>query len=129
MILCSKCGAKNLDQSQFCDVCGAPIASAKSTANPNQELLPIGIPLPGAQETFASRVRRYLGLDRITNGVPKNKQAGPSPFVRNRDGSTASVPLLRSFRFVHEPIGTSSATRFIGRQNEMESLAERILFS
>lgn len=52
-----------------------------------------------------------------------------SPFVKNRDGGGISVPLLQTFRFVHEPIGSSSAARFIGRQSEMESLAERILFS
>src|ERR1043166_2218919 len=52
-----------------------------------------------------------------------------SPFAKNRQGAGAVVPLLQTFRFLHEPIGTGSSHRFIGRQTEMESLAERILFS
>jgi serine/threonine protein kinase/Cdc6-like AAA superfamily ATPase len=44
-------------------------------------------------------------------------------------GAGASVPLKKSFRFVHEPISRSSECRFVGRNNEMESLVERILFS
>jgi serine/threonine-protein kinase len=47
----------------------------------------------------------------------------------NRSKYEASIPLLRTFRFVHEPIGAVSTERFIGRQSEMETLAERILFS
>jgi hypothetical protein len=41
----------------------------------------------------------------------------------------AAIPLLEDFRFTHEPIGTSGASRFVGRQAELQRLAERILFS
>lgn len=40
-----------------------------------------------------------------------------------------TVSLLRSFRFIHEPIGNESPVPFVGRQSEIESLAERILFA
>lgn len=52
-----------------------------------------------------------------------------SPFVGNRSRYEATVPLVPTFRFVHEPIGIGNASGFIGREIEMESLAERILFS
>lgn len=51
-----------------------------------------------------------------------------SPFVTGRRYE-AMVPLVKEFRFVHEPVDSTTATRFIGRENEMESLAQRILFS
>lgn len=52
-----------------------------------------------------------------------------SPFTGDRKRFEITVPLQNSFRFVHEPIGTETTTRFVGRANEMESLVERILFS
>ncbi|HEY4304510.1 MAG TPA: protein kinase [Gemmatimonadaceae bacterium] len=40
-----------------------------------------------------------------------------------------SVPLRQSFRFIHEPVSARSSAQFVGRQVEIASLADRILFS
>jgi serine/threonine protein kinase len=41
----------------------------------------------------------------------------------------ASIPLLNDFRFTHEPIPADGESRFVGRETELQRLAERILFS
>jgi serine/threonine-protein kinase len=57
------------------------------------------------------------------------------PFVPRRsaqvfDGERRmAVPLRQSFRFIHEPVSARSPAQFVGRQTEIESLADRILFS
>jgi serine/threonine protein kinase len=59
----------------------------------------------------------------MTVPVPLNE-------LLNRAGSlAASIPLLPNFRFTHEPIGSSGESRFVGRDAELQRLAERILFS
>src|SRR2546423_14777291 len=40
-----------------------------------------------------------------------------------------SVRLMSGFRFVHEPLATDQAPRFVGRANELQALAERVFFS
>jgi serine/threonine-protein kinase len=40
-----------------------------------------------------------------------------------------AVPLHQSFRFIHEPVNAKSPAQFVGRQLEIASLADRILFS
>src|SRR5438128_4372387 len=40
-----------------------------------------------------------------------------------------SVRLMSGFRFVHEPLATDQAPRFVGRANELQTLAERVFFS
>src|SRR5687768_8897738 len=80
--------------------------------------------LRNPRNRFAGYVR---GLVRHSATVSPSPTV--SPFTKNRQGAGAVVPLLQTFRFLHEPIGTGSSPRFIGRQSEMESLAERILFS
>src|SRR5438270_536656 len=40
-----------------------------------------------------------------------------------------SVRLMSGFRFVHEPLATDQAPRFVGRANELQALAERAKFS
>jgi len=52
-----------------------------------------------------------------------------SPFNRGRTKYEVLIPLAQDFRFVHEPVDVGTASRFIGRESEMESLAQRILFS
>src|SRR5262245_22848315 len=51
------------------------------------------------------------------------------PFSRDPAKYEAAIPLISSFRYQHEPIGLNGAARFVGRQNEIDALAERILFS
>ena len=41
----------------------------------------------------------------------------------------AVVPLLPAFRFAHEPVRPENATRFVGREAELATLVERIIFS
>src|SRR5262245_36023321 len=51
------------------------------------------------------------------------------PFARDPARYEAAIPLRRSFRYQHEPIGLNEVARFVGRQTEIDALAERILFS
>lgn len=51
------------------------------------------------------------------------------PFNKNFSQFEAAIPLKPEFRFAHEPLQAEANGRFIGRQSEMEALAERILFS
>lgn len=59
------------------------------------------------------------------NGVNET----PAPYSWLSGAFEARVPLVESFRFVHEPISGNSAYRFVGRQSELQSFAQRILFS
>lgn len=52
-----------------------------------------------------------------------------SPFVVDEKQYDLVLPLKSSFRFIHEPLGATNNFRFVGRETEMGSLAERILFS
>lgn len=67
---------------------------------------------------------RFLNWRR-RNGVGQT----PPPYSWSSGAFEARVPLVESFRFVHEPISGNSAYRFVGRQSELESFAQRILFS
>jgi serine/threonine protein kinase/Cdc6-like AAA superfamily ATPase len=51
------------------------------------------------------------------------------PFDRNFEQFQSGVPLKSEFRFAHEPVQSNSSSNFVGRQNELDSMAERILFS
>jgi hypothetical protein len=53
----------------------------------------------------------------------------PFPFTRDLARYEATIPLISSFRYQHEPIGLNEAARFVGRLKEIDALAERILFS
>ena len=152
MTPCPKCQAQNPDEQRFCINCGAVLKS--DTVQFLKSELPDSPPtMPLVESSVAEvedasfakpdfkalvsrikdlnkRARQYfLEFVSRSNRTSTSKQRQSSPFVKNRNGTGAFVPLLQTFRFVHEPIGPSSTTRFIGRQNEMESLAERILFS
>jgi len=52
-----------------------------------------------------------------------------SPFARDYSRYELKIPLTQEFRFAHEPIRAEESQRFVGRQTELEGLAERILFS
>ena len=43
--------------------------------------------------------------------------------------SSRELPLVQTFRFVHEPLGANVTNRFVGRQDEIEYLANRIQLS
>jgi len=53
----------------------------------------------------------------------------PNVYFKSRSRREITIPLIDSFRFIHEPVGVATRSRFIGRENDLESLAERILFS
>ena len=126
---CDHCGATNSNYASFCQSCGnklnptiAPPPSVGSSAGSISS--PVGIDLSDP----AGRTQYPSGPPNGTYHA-ETSQNGQPPFLGNRNRYEAVVPLLQTFRFIHEPIGTTNTTRFIGRQNEMESLAERILFS
>jgi serine/threonine-protein kinase len=41
----------------------------------------------------------------------------------------ATIPLVDTFRFVHEPINELNSDRFIGRHAELTAFVERVRFS
>jgi len=146
MIRCDNCGAQNLDGTVYCDECGRNFTLSSSpqsgqyTVPQVETLYTDTVRLP--DEVFdepvrLARTKQYLarlGLllrplfiwRREDGGDPA---AAACPFIRNRSKSEAVIPLVRSFRFIHEPVGVTTTSRFVGRRDDLESLAERILFS
>jgi serine/threonine protein kinase/Cdc6-like AAA superfamily ATPase len=61
--------------------------------------------------------------------VSKSQLSVDFPFNRNFEQYQSGVPLKSEFRFAHEPVQSNSNSNFVGRQNELDSMAERILFS
>lgn len=117
-VFCQNCGSRNLPSSQHCQTCGLKFDPIKENAV--------------SATVVGSRLVHHLR--QLFNANWRSKPVVPEslhrfPFIRERAGNEARVALVESFRFVHEPINEASASRFVGRQNELESLAERILFS
>src|ERR1022692_4914048 len=51
-------------------------------------------------------------------------------FATNLDGYEASIPLRTDFRFLHEPASAETVSRrFAGRNEDLEELVTRLLFS
>jgi serine/threonine-protein kinase len=124
---CRVCGWANLESRTHCIKCGNKIETSSFSL-----ITSFFKALVSRIKTLGQVIARYrdkllvLYRSRAKLAI---KQTIPSPFILNRSRYEASVPLLQTFRFVHEPIGVVSTERFIGRQSEMETLAERILFS
>ncbi len=93
---------------------------------------------------LASRklVKKILAVGHnIASSQPISQPA--SPFAANFGRYKATIPLTKPFRYGHEPVGTNDglvgandvsvnanvAARFVGRQTELNVLAQRILFS
>ena len=57
-------------------------------------------------------------------------QDSAGPFSSSLDGHEAIVPLRKGFRFPHEPVRPEgSEAAFVGRDQDLEELAARLLFS
>jgi serine/threonine-protein kinase len=70
------------------------------------------------------------GSVRLTPYVPQiEKSDALEQSLKKSHKYEALIPLKPIFRFVHEPIGPKTHSHFIGRQDELRALAERILFS
>ncbi|AHG91655.1 protein kinase [Gemmatirosa kalamazoonensis] len=147
MVFCSTCGHGNADGVAFCVNCGvllasrpAPVPAPPPPPPPPSHTLAATRPATTLVTSLAAtlvRVRpqpqripplsaRLRGWMRRPTTVPPPL---PPPFRIYPDKREVTVPLLPAFRFVHEPVGQCAAPRFVGRRNELESLAERILFS
>jgi serine/threonine protein kinase/Cdc6-like AAA superfamily ATPase len=86
----------------------------------------------GSYRDFLSKAREYwTGMlarrraRRRTGTTPQEL----TPFNIYSDKRGLTIPLQQHFRFIHEPTTFATAVQFVGRENEMESLVERILFS
>jgi hypothetical protein len=126
---CYHCKAYNIDGVEFCDDCGTRLSRV---APPTPSVTPTFNPVVIPPNPSGGKARRYwekLFRSRSTSFETVVETRSDSPFAIYRDKCEVTVPLLQSFRFVHEPIGFTSGAQFVGRRNEMESLAERILFS
>jgi Cdc6-like AAA superfamily ATPase/predicted Ser/Thr protein kinase len=93
---------------------------------------------------LASRelVKKALAVGRNTSSSQAISRPA-SPFAANFERYETTIPLTKSFLYGHEPVGTNDelvgasdasvganvATRFVGRQSELNVLAQRILFS
>jgi serine/threonine protein kinase/Cdc6-like AAA superfamily ATPase len=113
MSACARCGTDNQASAHFCAACGLPFNTAVATRTVIRESpRPYEPPLPAPPPPIM--VEPY---------VPR-----PSAAFYG-DERRMSVPLRQSFRFIHEPVSAKSSAQFVGRQAEIESLADRILFS
>ena len=57
-------------------------------------------------------------------------QDSAGPFSSSLDGHEAIIPLRKGFRFLHEPVRPEgSEAAFVGRDQDLEELAARLLFS
>ena len=57
-------------------------------------------------------------------------QDSAGPFSSSLDGQEAIIPLRKGFRFLHEPVRQEgSEAAFVGRDQDLEELAARLLFS
>src|SRR6187397_1708712 len=118
---CPRCGAPRGTGDVFCNTCGSPLPQPSVTME-----------VPAAPDDTAS----------ITTLVPfPPGQAPPPPPPFSRPAAhpprhttgmrrrRAAIPLVDTFRFVHEPINETNASRFIGRESELAAFIERVRFS
>lgn len=148
--LCGLCGTIDREDSHFCQTCGTQLSPVTPTVPPPPPPSLASVitsshsltQVPDAQTVKLTNppvTRKTIGekLKSLSQGLALRYRewfpAGvigkaPSPFVTGRRYE-ATLPLIKEFRFVHEPVDGTTSTRFIGRENEMESLAQRILFS
>ena len=99
---CAVCTTENPSDARFCAGCGAVLAPDTPTT---------------------------LTLSRpsvITSGSARLPRPSAGFYDENR---RMGVPLRQTFRFIHEPVSARSPAQFVGRQKEIASLADRILFS
>jgi serine/threonine protein kinase/Cdc6-like AAA superfamily ATPase len=85
--------------------------------------------MAAVRKIIGEKVKQFSDRLRFSHKADLSEQLNLRQFHGNRGKHEAFVPLIKTFRFVHEPVGTASTSQFIGREGEMESLAERILFS
>ncbi len=74
--------------------------------------------------TNKDKVKIALKISMRKPNIPPN-----SLFNRSASDFEAVVPLLPAFRFAHEPVRRENAARFVGREAELATLVERIVFS
>src|SRR5260370_21647020 len=73
---------------------------------------------------------RHAVLCRIGSYWFSPMQDSAGPFSSSLDGHEAIVPLHKGFRFLHEPVRPEgSEAAFVGRDQDLEELAARLLFS
>ncbi|MCI0659941.1 MAG: protein kinase [Acidobacteria bacterium] len=147
-IYCNECGSRLPDAPQ------STLESLVTNAPPSSSIVPMttaSLPPIENKLVFAPRRKKMLAKPRTrVQAKPqrsfRNKfnqfrdnfwrfrreiptEPPPFPFTRDPAKYEAAIPLINSFRYQHEPIGLNGAARFVGRQNEIDALAERILFS
>ena len=123
MAQCAVCGTRNGNDSTFCAACGARMME---TSRATVSTL---IADPPARQPLAPPPPVAAPVPPPVIARPSRRSSGTHPFKIYNERTPLTVPLLPTFRFIHEPVGPGSAVQFVGRRNEMESLAERILFS
>lgn len=145
---CPECGATIVEpEAPFCDTCGCalpppvpPVSdtavnnSAPSTAIPNDppvpptlRRIPKKIHIPRFRCTGLKRLLTWIGAIALRFKPQPIEQT--APFIRDLSQYKFGIPLKSTFRFAHEPIHAASSMAFIGRQAELNTLVERILFS
>src|SRR5687768_9791315 len=114
---CPQCGVRRGSNERFCGTCGQPGPQEEDT-------------MPTATTGDDSDVLRT-----VLSGTPAPPPLpGPPPpplppHTTSARRRRAAIPLVDTFRFVHEPINELNSERFIGRQAELGAFVERVRFS
>lgn len=120
MTTCIECGTDNKDDAHYCASCGMGLAVGPSTTTVVHKRRQAYEPPAVAP--------RLAPVPLVSTSADGGSAPRPSGAFHDTERRMA-VPLRQTFRFIHEPVGVAPSEQFVGRQNEIESLADRILFS
>lgn len=121
MSACARCGAENAADAHFCAGCGSLVSPGGSRT------IVLDAPTERGQRTYSPPI---TPTPMAPPPPPVTPAYVPRPSAPVYDAERRmAVPLRQTFRFIHEPVSARSPAQFVGRQNEIDSLADRILFS
>jgi serine/threonine-protein kinase len=159
MVNCPSCGSGITADASFCGQCGfnmraysEAVSAARLPSNtdvqskatdPSSSHVDAGKVITKKRNNKASIFKVFLWPKFIFANLKKvlqllaqilplktgKKTKNIFPFTRDLIKYKFEIPLKPIFRFSHEPISIESSLPFIGRQAELNTLVERILFS
>ncbi|HUQ84306.1 MAG TPA: protein kinase [Gemmatimonadaceae bacterium] len=125
---CDRCGASCSPGVVFCATCGHEVSQGEITME-----APAVVSASDFNRTVESTIVRPGPAPVQPPPLPLRVPGPPPPPVPSHTTSMrrrkAAIPLVTDFRFVHEPINETNATRFIGREPELAAFIERVRFS
>ncbi len=134
---CPACNARTVSGQAFCENCGASLVSnagtdehsdAQRSANNKNEAK-----LRRALKHAWGRVRGWYASILARLGVHISatdaSTSRTGPFTLRTDDYAARIPLAATYRFIHEPYANVTDFTYLGREAEVQELAQHILFS